>query len=173
VSRIGDLCSNEYDVERGPLRMLNLGRRLRAELLGATVFQVEAGTAGVYHVHHANEEWLIVLEGRPTLRTPAGERQLRSGHSVVFPRGAEGAHAVSNYSAEPARWVVFSTMHHPDVAEYPDAEAIGVIVGDAPTPGRDAPFEAFFERGGSVAYGDVVRRSTRARGSSVADGSPK
>jgi uncharacterized cupin superfamily protein len=163
MTDISDLYGDEYDIERGPVKMLSLGRRLGAELLGATIFQVEPGTTGVYHLHYANEEWLIVLEGRPTLRTPTGERELRPGQSVMFPRGADGAHAVSNYSAEPARWIIFSTMNHPEVGEYPDAEVVGVFVGDAPTPGRDAPFEGFFERGGGLAYGDVVRRSTEPR----------
>ncbi len=157
---IGDLHNHEYDVERGPIKMLNLGRRLRAELLGATLFEVQAGTAGVYHLHHANEEWLVVLEGAPTVRTPTEERELRPGQTVIFPRGPEGAHAISNYSGEPTRWIIFSTMNHPEVGEYPDAGVIGVIVGDAPTPGRDAPFEGFFPRGSGLAYHEVVQRST-------------
>jgi uncharacterized cupin superfamily protein len=159
MAEIGDLCTRESDVERGRIKMLNLGRRLGAELLGATVFEVQAGTAGVYHLHHANEEWLLVLEGTPTLRTPTEERELRPGQTVVFPRGPEGAHAISNYSGEPARWIVFSTMNHPDVGEYPDASVIGVIVGDASTPGRDAPFEGFFLRGSGLPYDEVLQRS--------------
>ena len=154
----GDLFTREYDTERGPVKMLNLGRRLGAELLGATVFEVQAGTAGVYHLHHANEEWLVVLEGTPTLRTPTDERELRPGQTVVFPPGPEGAHAISNYSGERARWIVFSTMNQPDVGEYPDAGVIGVIVGDAPTPGRNAPFEGFFLRSSGLPYDEVVRR---------------
>jgi uncharacterized cupin superfamily protein len=115
MPEIGDIFSHEYDVERGPVKMLNLGRQLGAELLGATLFEVQAGTAGLYHLHHANEEWLVVLEGTPTLRTPTEERELRPSQTVVFPRGPEGAHAISNFSGKPARWVVFSTMNHPEV----------------------------------------------------------
>ena len=54
-------------------------------------------------------------------------------------------------------------MNHPDVGEYPDAGVIGVIVGDAPTPGRDAPFEGFFPRGSGLGYGDVIERSSGGR----------
>jgi uncharacterized cupin superfamily protein len=158
---IRDLHGHEYDVERGPVKLLNLGRGLGAELLGATLFEVQAGTTGLYHLHHANEEWLVVLEGTPTLRTPTEERELRPGQTAVFRRGPAGAHAISNFSGEPARWIVFSTMNHPEVGEYPDAGVIGVIVGDAPTPGRDAPFEGFFPRGSGLAYDKVVERSTK------------
>jgi hypothetical protein len=32
-----------------------------------------------FHFHHGSEELLIVLRGRPTLRTPEGERAARRG----------------------------------------------------------------------------------------------
>jgi uncharacterized cupin superfamily protein len=40
-----------------------------------------------YHTHYANEEWVIVLRGEPTLRTPEGEQVLEEGDVVCFPRG--------------------------------------------------------------------------------------
>ena len=46
-------------------------RRLpRGEQLGATLYELGPGNFAVYHFHHAQEELLIVLRGRPTLRTP-------------------------------------------------------------------------------------------------------
>lgn len=153
-----DIFSSQWDVERGPMKILNLGRRLGGELLGATIFEAEPGARGLYHFHHANEEWLVVLTGRPTLRTLDGDLELWPGATAIFRCGPEGAHAISNSSDEPARWVVFSTLIHPDVGEYPDAGVIGVFVGDAPTPGRDAPFEAFFSRDGAIAYEEIANR---------------
>ena len=41
-----------------------------------------------YHTHYLNEEWVIVLRGEPTLRTPEGERVLKEGDVVCFPRAA-------------------------------------------------------------------------------------
>ena len=73
-----------------------------------------------YHLHHANEELLIVLEGRPRLRTPEGTRTLEAGAVVAFPPGPDGAHRISNAGPEPARVLVCSTMRMPEVAEYPD-----------------------------------------------------
>jgi uncharacterized cupin superfamily protein len=105
---------------------------------------MEAGVPGIYHLHHGNEEWALVLDGTLTVRTPNGERRLSPGDVAVFPRGAEGAHALSNTSDRVCRFAVFSSMRHPDVIEYPDSGVVGAIAGDAPTAGRDAPFEAFF-----------------------------
>jgi quercetin dioxygenase-like cupin family protein len=80
-------------------------RRLRGELLGATVFEVDPGWSGLYHLHHGNEELAVVLEGTPALRTPKGEVQLRPGQAALFRRGAEGAHGLRNDSNGPARFV--------------------------------------------------------------------
>jgi uncharacterized cupin superfamily protein len=143
-----NLYDNEWDVERdygGPrVRMMHVGRRLGGELLGATVFEIEPGLPGLYHFHYANEEWALVLDGALTVRSPAGERELRRGDVAVFRRGPEGAHALANKSRERCRVAVFSSMLDPDVVDYPEAGVVGAIAGDAPTAGRDAPFEAFF-----------------------------
>jgi uncharacterized cupin superfamily protein len=143
-----NLYDNDWDVERdygGPhVRMMHVGRRLGGQLLGATVFEIDPGIPGLYHFHHGNEEWALVLEGTPTVRTADGERELRSGDVAVFPRGSGGAHALGNRSHETCRVAVFSSMREPDVVAYPEAGVVGAIAGDAPTAGRDAPFEAFF-----------------------------
>src|ERR1051325_6710606 len=65
-------------------------------LLGATLYELERGNFVVYHAHHGAEELLIVLRGRPTLRTPEGERQLDEGDVVHFTTGPEGAHGLRN-----------------------------------------------------------------------------
>ena len=136
--------SEDWDVDRGTARLLHLGERIGGERIGATVFDADPGVEGVYHLHHGNEEWVVVLSGRPTLRTPAGERELRPGDVAAFPPGPDGLHAVSNRSGEPARWIVLSTMLQPDVTERPDEKLIGVFAGGVPTAGKDAPLELFF-----------------------------
>ena len=47
--------------------------------LGATLYELEHGNFMIFHFHHGSEELLVVLRGRPTLRTLAGERQLEEG----------------------------------------------------------------------------------------------
>jgi uncharacterized cupin superfamily protein len=76
---------------------------------------------------------------------------------TVFRRGPEGAHALTNNSDSVCRVAIFSSMVHPDVVEYPEAGVVGAIAGDAPTGGRDAPFEAFFRAADGIDYGDIGR----------------
>jgi uncharacterized cupin superfamily protein len=78
----------------------------------------------VFHFHHAQVELLIVLRGRPTLRTFDGERELNEGAVVHFPLGPEGAHGLKNETSELVRYVMVSSLRKPEVAEYPDLRKI-------------------------------------------------
>ena len=100
--------------------------RLGAELLGGSLYELEPGDRlGPYHTHHANEEWVIVVRGRPTLRTSEGERELREGDVACFPRGTEGAHQVLNRTDEPIRVLMLSALILPEIVEYLDSGKIG------------------------------------------------
>ena len=96
----------------------------RGEQLGATLYQLGPGNFAVFHFHHAQEELLIVLRGRPTLRGSDGERQLSEGEVVHFPVGPDGAHGLRNETDEEVRYVMVSTLRRPEVAEYPDLKKI-------------------------------------------------
>jgi uncharacterized cupin superfamily protein len=110
--------------------------------LGATVYELDPGTAvSPYHVHHGNEELLVVLSGRPVVRTPDGARELEPGAVVAFPRGPDGAHNVAA-GAEPARVLLISTMRYPEIAEYPDTGATLAMTG----PGQGKAFPGGSER---------------------------
>jgi uncharacterized cupin superfamily protein len=102
-----------------------LGPELGAELLGCGLYDVApGGRMWPYHWHAGNEEWLVVVSGRPTLRTPEGERELEPGDVVNFPEGEAGAHAVSNSSDETARVAVFSTLRE-GYGIFPDSGKVG------------------------------------------------
>jgi uncharacterized cupin superfamily protein len=92
--------------------------------LGATVYELGPGNTAVYHFHHGSEELLIVLRGRPTLRTPDGERQLAAGEVVHFPLGPDGAHGVRNDTDEAVRYLVAGIRVSPEVVEYPETKQI-------------------------------------------------
>jgi uncharacterized cupin superfamily protein len=96
----------------------------RGTQLGATVYQLEPGDFVVFHFHHASEELMILLRGRPILRTSEGERRLEEGEVVHFPTGPDGAHAVRNESDAPVRYVMVSAQGSPEVVEYPDLKQI-------------------------------------------------
>jgi uncharacterized cupin superfamily protein len=102
----------------------------RGPQLGASVYELGPGNTAAYHFHHGSEELLIVLRGRPTLRTPEGERQLAKGEVVHFCTGPDGAHGMRNDSDEPVRYVVAGIRVFPEVAEYPDTKQ---ITAQAPT----------------------------------------
>ena len=103
-----------------------VGQRIGGELIGGSLYELEAGDRlWPYHTHHANEEWLIVVHGAPTLRTPEGEQTLREGDVVCFPRGKAGAHQVINRTETAIRLLMLSTLVKPDVVEYLDTGKIG------------------------------------------------
>jgi uncharacterized cupin superfamily protein len=109
-------------------RSLGVGRALGGELLGATLYELPAGQRTFpYHWHAANEELLLVLDGRPTLRTPEGERELERGDLVVFRRSPDGLHQVRNDADEPARLMMLSTKNAPEIVEYPDSGKLSAM----------------------------------------------
>ncbi len=113
-------------------RTAKLGPKLGASLLGMSVYDLPPGEAICpYHFEWTDEEWLIVVSGRPTLRTPEGERVLDSGDVVCFPAGPAGAHSVSNATQERVRVAIVSTKNEFGIAEYPDSDKVGVWAGDA------------------------------------------
>lgn len=122
----GDDWETEVERPGGRFKDTPIGPRVGAERLGASLYELGPGERGwPYHWHHGNEELLIVLRGRPTLRSPDGERELEPGDCVLFPRGPEGAHTVRNDGDEPARFLVFSTLIAPEMVNYPDSGKLG------------------------------------------------
>ena len=103
-----------------------VGAHIGAELIGGSVYELEPGCRlWPYHTHHANEEWLLVVRGHPTLRTPEGEHELEEGDVVAFPRGDAGAHQVINKTETPIRVLMLSTMIQPEIVEYIDSGKLG------------------------------------------------
>jgi len=95
---------------------------------------------------------LIVLSGRPSLRTPDGWRELAEGEVVAFPRGEAGAHQVANRGDDPARVLIVSEMNAPDLTIYPDTGKVAVF-GRAPGS-RDEGIQQAFRSEDAVGYWD-------------------
>lgn len=122
---MANLFEPDWDASRDdpPYRWqrAQLGRQAGSRQLGASLFELPAGSSSFpLHVHFANEELIVVISGRPTLRTIDEERELAPGELVACPAGREGAHRLDNESDEPARVLIVSTMHAPELNEYPD-----------------------------------------------------
>jgi uncharacterized cupin superfamily protein len=101
----------------------HVASELGATLTGLTVYEVEPGQATwPYHFELNEEEWLIVISGTLTVRTPEGERELGAGELVCFAPGATGAHAVRNNGGTTARFAMPSSVATlGDATVYPDS----------------------------------------------------
>jgi uncharacterized cupin superfamily protein len=108
-------------------RMTRFGPSIGAEQLGGSVYELDPGESVCpYHYEHPEEEWLLVLAGRPTLRDPDGEHELAEGDLVCFLEGPDGAHKVTNRTGEPVRILMLSTRAKTAMAVYPDSNKVGV-----------------------------------------------
>jgi uncharacterized cupin superfamily protein len=139
VSEIGygpampvDFNQPAWEADRFPGRhVAPVGAQAGARELGASVYELAPGAVGSpLHVHHANEELLLVLAGTLSLRGTEGTRCLSAGAVVAFPRGRSGTHGLVNRSDAPVRYLVVSTTNRPDIVEYPDIGATLVVLAD-------------------------------------------
>jgi uncharacterized cupin superfamily protein len=111
-------------------RAARVGKAIGATRLGLSIYDLPTGQAICpYHFEWTDEEWLIVIAGTPTLRTPEGERVLEPGDTVCFPEGPDGAHHVRNDAEGVARVGLLSTKSGVGIAEYPDSDKVGVWAG--------------------------------------------
>ena len=107
-----------------------IARQLGTEQIGMSLFEVQPGQAAYpYHWHVAQEEVLIVLEGRPSLRTPDGWREMETGEVLPCLTGERGGHQLVNRTDERVRFLAISTIPIPDVCVYPDSGKVGVYRG--------------------------------------------
>jgi uncharacterized cupin superfamily protein len=108
-------------------RRARLGRQAGSEKLGLSLWELPPGEAAYpFHFHLAEEEIVVLLEGTPSLRTPAGWREMEEGEVACFRVGEEGAHQIVNRSEEPVRFLALSNQQ-PDVIVRPDSGSISVF----------------------------------------------
>jgi uncharacterized cupin superfamily protein len=106
----------------------HVGREVGATCTGLGVYELGPGQATwPYHFELGSEEWLFVIDGEITLRTPEGEQTLRAGDIVCFAEGPAGAHAVRNDSRAVARFAMPSVDEPTGVAVYPDSGKVLVV----------------------------------------------
>ena len=109
--------------------MARFGKQLGAQATGASLYELPPGQSVCpYHYEYGEEEWLLVLDGRATVRTPEGTEELGPNELVFFPNGPDGAHQVRNDSDAPVRALMWSSVETPAVTAYPDSDKVGVYV---------------------------------------------
>jgi uncharacterized cupin superfamily protein len=127
-------------------RVTAFGRRLGATLLGGSLYELPPGEkTWPYHYEQGCEEWLMVVAGKPTLRSPDGEQALEPGDVAVFPEGPAGAHQVINRTDEPVRVVLFSSKSPLAVVHYPESGKVGIWSGGYQAMLRDEPKLDYWE----------------------------
>jgi uncharacterized cupin superfamily protein len=130
-----------WERDLGSARGTRVGAAAGAQDLGCALYELDSGgQAAPYHVHYANEELLIVLDGTLELRTPDGIREVSRGAVIAFRAGQTGAHRVRNISDRPGRYLMVSTMRFPEVAEQLDTGTI--LAMKAPADGWAFPADS-------------------------------
>lgn len=128
-----------------------------ATRLGARIVEVPPGKkAWPFHSHHANDELFLILSGQGVLRFGDKVYPVEAGDVAVCPAGgAETAHQLQALGDAPLRYVAVSSMHEPDVLEYPESGKLGVFAG-APPGGDKAErrIALFLPTKGAVDYWD-------------------
>ena len=105
--------------------------QMGAQDTGAGLYELPPGQAVCpYHYEYGEEEWALVIDGRPSVRTPDGVEQLEPLDLLYFPKGPKGAHQIRNDGDSVARVLMWSTVVHPTATAYPDSDKVGLYTGD-------------------------------------------
>ena len=126
-----------------------VGATLGTRQIGCTLVALEPGKrAWPYHLHHAEEELFVVLEGEGTLRYDDNEYPVRAGDVILTPPGPGTAHQIINTSESELRYLALSGKRNPEVCYYPDSGKFGAYFGE----GKDDAFIA--KRTSAIDYWD-------------------
>jgi uncharacterized cupin superfamily protein len=111
--------------------IVRVGKMVGAAATGMSVYELPPGEAiGPYHYENPEEEWLLVMDGQPTLRHPDGEEKLEPWDVVFFPPGPNGAHQVRNDGDATSRVLMFSNVSEVAASVYPDSDKIAIWTGN-------------------------------------------
>ena len=107
-------------------RMLKRDKRPLGDLFGLTNFGVNltrlkpGGSSALRHAHAKQDEFVYILEGRPTLVTDAGRTPLRPGVCAGFKAGTGDGHHLVNESTEDVVYLEIGDRTLGETATYPD-----------------------------------------------------
>ena len=128
-----------------------LARGTAARKLGASFDILAPGKRGCpYHLHHAQEEMFIIVDGLGTLRVAGEMLPVRAGDVIFIPAGPAYPHQIINTSDAPLKYLSISTMEVPEICEYPDS---GKYLAEGSLE-SSTPFEVIDRRGHGLDYWD-------------------
>ncbi|MFC3552263.1 cupin domain-containing protein [Lysobacter cavernae] len=135
-----------YESQRSKLSLGTAARKL------GTCFDILPPGKRVcpYHLHHAQEELFVVLEGTGTLRVAGEMLPIKAGDVIFIPAGPEYPHQIINTSQAPLKYLSISTLEEPEIYEYPDS---GKFMAEG-SMDRENPFEVIAKIGRNAGYWD-------------------
>jgi len=99
-----------------------LAQGTAARALGMAIDVVAPGMRSCpYHLHHAQEEAFVILEGHGTLRVAGEMLEIKAGDVAFLPAGPDYPHQIVNTSDAPLKYLSISTQTRPEIVEYPDS----------------------------------------------------
>jgi uncharacterized cupin superfamily protein len=102
------------------------------DLFGLTNFGVNltrlapGAISALRHAHTLEDEFVYVLEGRPTLYTDAGAHPLEPGMCAGFKAGTGVAHHLVNETDRPVVYLEVGDRSPGDSATYPDDDLVAI-----------------------------------------------
>lgn len=101
-----------------------LGEPFGLKAFGVNLTRLPAGArSSLHHRHSAQDEFLYVLQGRPTLITDAGELELAPGMCAGFPAGGT-PHHLENRTAHEVVTLEVGDRAGGDEVTYPDEDLV-------------------------------------------------
>jgi uncharacterized cupin superfamily protein len=107
-------------------RVAGRSKRQLGEFFGLKNFGVNLTTlapgsqSSIRHAHTKQDEFIYVVQGRPTLCTNDGKTQLAPGSCVGFAAGTGNAHHLRNETTEEVQYLEIGDRTPGDEVEYPD-----------------------------------------------------
>jgi uncharacterized cupin superfamily protein len=96
-----------------------------------------------FHVHRAEEEMFLILDGEGELRFGAARYPLKKHDVIACPTGGpELAHQIINTGSVDLRYLALSTLAEVEVCEYPDSGKVSVLAERPGQPGLRKVFRA-------------------------------
>lgn len=116
-------------------RMVGRQKRQLGEFFGLRNFGINMtrlapnAMSSLRHSHTKQDEFVYILQGRPTLRTNEGRQQLSPGMCVGYRAGTGNAHHLHNETTEDVMYLEVGDRTPGDEVNYPDDD-LRVVVRD-------------------------------------------
>jgi len=115
-------------------RMAGREKRQLGEQFGLTNFGVNLtrlppnAVSALRHAHTKQDEFIYILQGRPTLHTDEGRTQLSPGMCAGFKAGTGNGHRLINETAEEVVYIEVGDRTSGDEGSYPDDDLKALFV---------------------------------------------